>query len=48
MSFLIKNTLIKRGIGIFKISKAVAFNNIPFIFLANPYTGLIELLEIND
>ena len=31
-----------------KISKAVAFNNIPFIFLANPYIGLIELLEIND
>ena len=31
-----------------KISKAVAFNNIPFIFLSNPYTGLIELLEIND
>ena len=31
-----------------KISKAVAFNNIPFIFLANQYTGLIELLEIND
>ena len=31
-----------------RISKAVAFNNVPFIFLANNHTGLIELLEIND
>ena len=31
-----------------KISRAVAFNNVPFVFLANQFTGLIELLEIND
>lgn len=31
-----------------KVSKAVAFNNTPFIFMANKYTGLIELLEAND
>jgi len=31
-----------------RISPAVAFNNAPFIFLANRYTGLIELLEVDD
>ena len=29
-----------------KISNAVAFNDAPFIFLTNPNTGLIELLEL--
>ena len=31
-----------------KISKAVAFDNAPFIFLTNQNTGLIEILEINE
>jgi len=44
----INDLRVKGFVPCMKISKAVAFNNIPFIFLANQYTGLIELLEIND
>ena len=45
---VINDLRVKGFVPCMKISKAVAFNNIPFIFLANQYTGLIELLEIND
>jgi len=44
MSFLRKEGFVP----CMNISKAVAFNDIPFVFLNNHQTGLIELLEKND
>ena len=35
-----------RFIPTMKISKAVAFNDVPFIFLLEKHVGIIELLEI--